>query len=49
MNTKELKTDINSNADYVRKELKNIKRNEEKRKFICRDTNCVKGTKEQNE
>ena len=31
MNTKELRADINSNADYFRKELGNVRRNREKR------------------
>ena len=30
VNMKELKADINSNADYIRKELENIRRNQEK-------------------
>ena len=44
-----IKVDINSDADYFGKELENIRRNQEKiRKFICRDPNWAKGTKEQN-
>ena len=39
-NIKELREDINSNADYFIKELENIRRNQEKfKKFICRDSN----------
>ena len=39
-NIKELREDINSNADYFSKELENIRRNQEKfKKFICRDSN----------
>ena len=30
MNVKELKVDMNSNVDYYRKELKNIRRSQEK-------------------
>ena len=37
VNMKELRADMNSNADYFRKELENIRRNQEK--FICRDEN----------
>ena len=33
---KELRTDMNGNANYFRKELENIKRSQEKI-FICRD------------
>ena len=37
---KELRVNINSNVDYFRKELENIRRNQEKiRNFICRDAN----------
>ena len=50
LNIKDLLEDMNSNADSFRKEIENIRRNIEKnRKFIFRDTNSVKGTKEQNE
>ena len=36
----ELREDMNSNVDSLRKELENIRRSQEKtRKFICRDTN----------
>ena len=38
VNRKELKADMNSNADYFRKELENIKGSQEKNiKFIFRD------------
>ena len=40
---KELREDMDSNADSYRKELENI------RKFICRDTNWAKGNKDWNE
>ena len=47
-NMKELRTYMNSNANYFRKELyKEKPRNI--RKIICRDTSSVKGTEEQNE
>ena len=53
MNIKELRADMNGNADSFRKELENIRKYEEEHrktiKFICRDTNWAKGTKEQNE
>ena len=40
VNMKELKADINSKADYFRKDLENISRSQGKiRKFICRDIN----------
>ena len=40
LNIKELRADMNSNADSFRKELENIRRNTEKlKKIICRDTN----------
>ena len=40
VNMKELREDKNSNVDYFRKELENIRRNQEKiRNFICRDAN----------
>ena len=38
---KELRLDMNSKADYFRKELETIRRSQKKkkeRKFICRDT-----------
>ena len=38
VNMKELRADINSNADYFRKELENIRRSQEKLEN-CRDTN----------
>ena len=35
---KELRADMNSNVDYFRKELENIRSNRKIRKFICRDS-----------
>ena len=34
---KKLRADMNSNEDYFRKELENIRRNTKIRKFICGD------------
>ena len=36
---KELRVDINSNADYFRKKLENKEEHRKIRKFICRDAN----------
>ena len=36
-NIKEFGADMNSNEDYFRKELENIRRNTKIRKFICGD------------
>ena len=36
---KELRADINSNGDYFRKELENIRSQEKLEKSICGDTN----------
>jgi len=50
LNIKKLRADMNGNADSFWKKLENIRRNITKiRKFICRDANWAKGTKEQNE
>ena len=47
---KELREDMNSNADTLRKEIENIRKSQEKiRKLIGRDTNLTKGSKNQNE
>ena len=40
--------DMNSNADYLRKEWENIRRSQEKLKCICKDTNWAKGNKDLN-
>ena len=36
-NVKELRADMNSNADYFRKELENLRRSQEKLENSCRD------------
>ena len=47
---KELRTDINSNADYFKKRTRNYKEKPRKlQKIICRDRSLVKGTEQQNE
>ena len=47
---KELRDDVNSNADTLRKEIENIRKSQEKiRKLIGTDTNLTKGSKNQNE
>ena len=46
---KELREDMNSNADSLRKELKYKEEPRKTRKFICRHTNGTKGSKKQNE
>ena len=40
---------MDNNADSFREELENIEEHRKIRKFICRDANRAKGTKEQNE
>ena len=41
LNMKELKADMNSNADYFRKELENIRRNQEKLENSFAETQIV--------
>ena len=45
---KELRVDMNSNADYFRKELENIRRSQEKLENSFAETSWVKGIEEQN-
>ena len=50
LNIKELRKDMNSHADSLRKEIENVRRSQEKlEKNIYRDANRAKGNNEQNE
>ena len=50
LNIKELRADINSNADYFRKELENTRRSQEKLENSFAEMQAgVKGTEKQNE